>query len=301
MPCPPLLDPEGTWTRTLARLRGATVLFLLFATIIPLNALQIACLVVRLFSPAAFKSINRWGANAWWGGCTRAAAWGYGTRIELSGDPLPLRENVMLLANHQQMADITFLMFLGLRQQRLGDMKWFVKDVLKWVPGVGWGMRYLDCFFVKRNWTEDKASIAATFAAILRYARPVWVVLFPEGTRVNPSKIARGQHRALAKGRFQLDHVLTPHTKGFTASIGGLRQHLNAVYDVTIGYQDGVPSLWQYIQGFGRLAHVHVRRHPIETLPLDETELTAWLQQRWHEKDARLARFYQRGAFDGVD
>lgn len=47
----------------------------------------------------------------------------------------------------------------------LGDMKWMVKDIIKYVPGVGWGMLFLDCIFVKRDWTTDKESIRKTFDA----------------------------------------------------------------------------------------------------------------------------------------
>ena len=63
------------------------------------------------------------------------------------------------------MADITFLMDFAYRKGRLGDMKWMVKDIIKYVPGVGWGMLFLDCIFVKRDWTTDKESIRKTFDA----------------------------------------------------------------------------------------------------------------------------------------
>ena len=54
--------------------------------------------------------------------------------------------------------------------------------------------------------------------------------------------------------------MLIPRTKGFVASVEGLGDHLNAVYDFTIGYVDGVPSLWQYITGRVKQIHIHVRR-----------------------------------------
>jgi 1-acyl-sn-glycerol-3-phosphate acyltransferase len=254
-------------------------------------------LVLRPFSLRTFRAINRWGANTWWGFTLRIAEWGYGTHIKLSGDPLPPREHTILLVNHQQMADITFLMYLGRAKQRLGDMKWFVKDIIKWVPGVGWGLLFLDSLFVKRDWAADRASIDRTFASIIRGRVPLWLMLFPEGTRITRSKLERSQAFARERGLPVLRHLLTPRTKGFAASVQGLRQHLHAVYDVTIAYPTGVPTLVQYIRGYGRIAHLHVRRFAIEQLPELEDELGAWLHQRWQRKDLQLEHFYAHGAF----
>ncbi len=297
MPRSPLEYPAGRLRRVGRFILGSVTVLVLFITLLSFNGMQVVSLLLWPVSLRAFRAVNRWGANTWWGACTRAAAWGHGTHILLSGDPLPPRERVILLANHQQMADITYLFFLGQARQRLGDMKWFVKDIIKWVPGVGWGMVFIDCLFVKRNWSSDRASIVATFRRILDGQVPLWLVLFPEGTRGTAAKIQRSQEFARQRGLTPLDHLLTPRTRGFIASVQGLRTHLHAVYDVTIAYDDGVPTLWQYIQGYNRRAHLHVVRTAIEALPEDEAALAEWLQQRWVDKDQRLAHFYQHGAF----
>ena len=83
----------------------------------------------------------------------------------------------------------------------------------------------------------------------------------------------------------------------FVASVEGLGDHLHAVYDVTIGYVDGVPTLWQYITGRVKEIHLHVRRFPAEELPILEAELKQWLLDRFYEKDALLEQFYATGSF----
>ena len=98
------------------------------------------------------------------------------------------------------------------------------------------------CIFVKRAWTRDKATILATFSRILENRVPIWLISFVEGTRFTPDKLIRSQQWAAEKGVFQPHHVLTPKVKGFVASIEGLRPHLDAVYDVTIGYVEGAPN-----------------------------------------------------------
>ncbi len=62
-------------------------------------------------------------------------------------------------------------------------------------------------------------------------------------------------------------HVLLPRARGFVASVQGLGGHVAAVYDVTIGYVDGLPSLWQWAKGQMREVHIHVRRHALTDLP----------------------------------
>jgi hypothetical protein len=88
-----------------------------------------------------------------------------------------------------------------------------------------------------------------------------------------------------------------PRTKGFVASVEGLRSHIDAVYDITIGYEIGIPTLWQYIKGLVQRIHVHVRRFEIDSLPESADGLRLWLLDRWEEKDELLEHFYQTGTF----
>lgn len=297
MPLPPLVSPAGFGPRLLGLARGLAASAFLFSTLLGFNLLQTLSLVLRPFSPAGFRAFNRWGTDTWWGWCDRLAAGPFGIRIEISGDALPQAENAIVIANHQQMTDITVLFRLARRHGRLGDLKWFVKDIFKWVPGAGWGMLFLDCLFIKRDWAADRAKIAATFARLVDHRVPAWVVSFVEGTRLTPAKLERSRTYAVSQGRPPLAHLLTPRTKGFVATVQGLRDHAAAVYDCTIGYVAGVPSLWQWVQGHVRHVHLHVRRTALAALPADEGGLTAWLHARFSEKDALLARYYATGSF----
>ena len=206
----------------------------------------------------------------------------------------------IVLSNHQDMPDITFLMAFARSKGRLGDLKFFVKQPIKYVPGVGWGMVFLDCLFVKRNWTADRDSVERTFARLNGDKVPVWLVSFVEGTRITPVKLAASREYARSNGLTPPEHTLVPRSKGFVASVQGLRDSLDAVYDVTIGYPDGVPDLWQYARGFAKVAHLHVRRYAIAELPESPQELAAWLHDRFREKDRLLAGFYSDGAFPAL-
>jgi hypothetical protein len=83
--------------------------------------------------------------------------------------------------------------------------------------------------------------------------------------------------------------------------VQGLRGHITAIYDLTVGYEEGVPTLWQYVKGLVDRVHLHVRRFPIEELPETDEGLRQWLLERFVEKDRLLEHYYQTGAFpDGA-
>ena len=297
MPLPPLTDDLSVAARTRRNLRVMIPVGFWFAVLIVMNLIQTASLVIKPFWPRGFRRFNRWAANFWWGGCVLYARRFNRQEVVFSGEELPINENVLVLSNHQQMPDITTIMSLARSKQRLGDLKFFVKHAIKWVPGVGWGMQFLNCPFLKRDWSADRERINATFATLVNERIPMWLVSFVEGTRATEAKIRASAEWAVENGFKPTRHVLIPRTKGFAASVEGLGDHLNAVYDLTIGYVGGVPNLWQHITGQVRQIHVHVRRFPAEELPRLEDELRQWLMDRFYEKDELLEAYYTTGAF----
>ncbi len=298
MPQTPLANPRSLLRRLYGTFIAIPIAIFLFSTLLFINITQTASLILAIFSRKAFRVYNRFAANTWWGLCDIAATRIHGVYLELTGDPIPKKENAIVVSNHQQMPDITFLFNLARAKGRLGDLKWFVKDNIKYVPGIGWGMVFIGCIFVKRNWTRDRASIERTFTWINKGKVPYWIILFVEGTRITASKLAKSRQFAESKNMQPLEHLLLPRTKGFTSAVIGLRDgHLDAVYDLTIGYTDGVPTLSQFISGVAKVAHFHVRRYVAADLPETEDALSEWLMERFREKDRRLDAFYREGTF----
>lgn len=289
-----LREPEGPLARAAGWLRAGVSFSILLATILVINAIQTLSLVVRPLSKRLFRKINRTCAQVWWGLCVVGSEQAYRVRPVFTGDDVPERENAMIVANHQQMPDILALMMFGWRKKRLGDMKYFVKDVLKYVPGIGWGMLFLDCLFLKRNWEQDQGAITRTFGRFQEENIPVWLVSFVEGTRITKAKVEKSREYARSKALPLFENVLLPRTKGFVAAVGGLRRHLNAVYDVTIAYPDGIPTLWQYLKGWVNEIHIHVRRYPMPEVPTEPGALADWLLDRFREKDRFLSEFHSR-------
>lgn len=294
----PIHEPRDL-SRPIRALGAFLSLFLLGIAAVSINLLQVASLVVWPFSPVAFRRLNRGIAFVWWRFCLFLTERVYRLEVVYSGDALPAGENALLVSNHQCMPDILCLMPLAHRCGRLADLKWFVKDALKYLPGIGWGMLFLDCVYLKRNWNADARRVRATFSNLVKHGLPFWLVSFSEGTRVTRRKREQSQEFARQTGRPVLHNVLLPRTRGFTASIEGLRGRLDAVYDVTLAFEPGVPSLWQFYKGRLRRVHVDVRRFPMSELPSGENELAEWLVRRFIAKDAALERFFSSGSLAG--
>lgn len=261
----------------------------LFVSIVIINVFQTISLLVFPFSRKLFRSINRFFAKTWWSWCEWTVVKWCKVKISITGDEIPEKENAIIICNHQTMTDIPMLFTIAKKAKRLGDLKWFVKDSLKYAPGVGWGMLFLDCLFVKRNWHSDKDNIEATFKKFFKEDIPIWLMIFPEGTRFKKSKLERSHKIALRKGLPILNNVLLPRPKGFTSSVVGLKGHVSAVYDISINYFGSSPSLWELFKSSLKKVEVNIVRYPIESLPADEKDLSNWIVERFKEKDQFLA------------
>lgn len=269
----------------------------LLLLLVPLNLVQILSLVFWPISGRLFRAINRRVCATFFNGLNILMENFAGVEAVISGDALPYRENAFVIANHQAMADIPSIICLARRAGRAGDLKWFVKDPIKYVPGIGWGMLFLDCIYVKRNWMADKERVNKTFASLRDHRTPFWLVSFLEGTRITPAKLARSQNFGERAGMPKLTHVMLPRTKGFEATMEGLGAHKQAVYDITIGYEGRPPTLRALLLGGVKRIHLHARRYPVAELPKEGAARADWALARWVEKDALLAKFYRDGSF----
>ena len=154
-----------------------------------------------------------------------------------SGDDIPMRENAIVISNHRNYLDWLVIFSLAERRGRVGACKFFVKEVIRYIPGFGWGLYLSGTVFLSRHWDKDEASINKTFSNIRNYRPPVWMISHVEGTRMSEKKMLESQEFARKKNLPQLNNVLYPRTKGFVASVQALRDgSVDAVYDVTITY-----------------------------------------------------------------
>lgn len=277
---------------------GVVATTVVLSTLLFVNFTQmLSLLIVRPFSLQAFRDYNSLCAKVMWSWCVYTVEKIQGVEVIISGDDLPAHENAIIIANHQELSDVLFMLSLAHRKGRLRDLKWFGKNALKYVPAVGWGLQFIDCVFLKRNWAQDQNSIEATFEHLRKYKVPMWLINFMEGTRSNPKKMAASRAHAEKTGLKPLQNLLLPRPKGFIASIKGLKGHLDAVYDVTIGYEGHSLSLREIMLGQIRPVHIHVRRFLLKDLPTSDADLTQWTRKLFEEKDQLLTDFNRTSKF----
>ena len=272
----------------LLSLRAFLVFIVLFLALLLINVIQVLSFTIYPFSKKGFRKVNTFLAGLWWGSCESIMKW-LGIDVVLSGDKVPEGENVILISNHQGWGDIPILFKLAKETKQIAHMKWFVKDILKYVPGLGWGMLFIDCLFVKRNWHKDKDKIQGTFRKFFENNIPIWLMIFPEGTRFRPHKLKRMEKMAKKKNLPNLSHVLYPRPRGFVASVQALRGHCHAVYDVTIIYEGEVPSFSDLFLGKVKKVNLHVRRFELDSLSDDMESLSDWIMERFCIKNEMIA------------
>ena len=57
------------------------------------------------------------------------------------------------------------------------------------IIGFGWGSWLMNNIMIKRNWASDKKTITEAFRSIREHKLPTWLISYPEGTRLSPTKL----------------------------------------------------------------------------------------------------------------
>ncbi|KAG6653222.1 probable 1-acyl-sn-glycerol-3-phosphate acyltransferase 5 isoform X1 [Carya illinoinensis] len=220
------------------------------------------------------------------------------TKVVFSGETVPARERVLLIANHRTEVDWMYLWDLALRKGSLGCIKYILKSTLMKLPVFGWGFHILEFIPVERKWEVDESTMRQMLSTFKDPQDPLWLALFPEGTDFTEQKCIRNQKYAAENGLPILKNVLLPKTKGFCACLEELRDCLDAVYDVTIGYKHRCPSFLDNVFGVDPSeVHIHVQHIPLDSIPTSEDEISSWLMDKFRLKDELLSNFYSQGYF----
>ncbi|XP_066236181.1 1-acyl-sn-glycerol-3-phosphate acyltransferase epsilon [Saccopteryx leptura] len=227
-----------------------------------------------------------------------------GVQILLYGDLPKNKENIIYLANHQCTVDWIVADILAIRQSALGHVRYVLKDGLKWLPLYGCYFSQHGGIYVKRSARFDEAEMRRKLQAYVHAGTPMYLVIFPEGTRYNPGLtevISASQAFAAQEGLAVLKHVLTPRIKATHVAFDSMKNYLDAVYDVTVAFEGTVddrgqrkeaPSMIEFLGKECPKIHIHVDRIDKKDVPEEQVCMRRWLHERFEIKDKLLIEFY---------
>ncbi|RNF13178.1 acetyltransferase [Trypanosoma conorhini] len=217
----------------------------------------------------------------------------------------------LVLLNHRSRIDWLVMFPFIARAGGLRTLRIVLKDGLKRIPVFGWSMQVFRYIFLSRDWANDEATLRGLIAHY-RESGGATIMLFPEGTDLSASNIAKANAYAAEHGLPCFHHVLNPRTTGFVAMVEMIgAANIEEIVDVTMGYTDFVPgerpAEVAIVNGrMPKKVHILCTRHrmaeqtePVQgekpalgAVPPDDAGLRLWLSDRFAKKELLLSQFY---------
>ncbi|MGH0148830.1 UNVERIFIED_CONTAM: hypothetical protein FKN15_013790 [Acipenser sinensis] len=258
-----------------------------------------------------------------------------GVEVVIYGDIPKNKENVVYISNHQCTVDWIIADMLAVRQNALGHLRYVLKDGLKWLPLYGWyfsqhGGVYVKRsakfdekamrnklisqtklgtphggVYVKRSAKFDEKAMRNKLISQTKLGTPMYLVIFPEGTRYNPELqkvISASQAFACKEGLAVLKNILTPRMKATHIAVDSMKDHLDAIYDITVAYEGTLdskgrrktaPSMPEFLCKECPRVHIYFERIDMKEVPQEPVFFRRWLHDRFVVKDKLLTDFYE--------
>ncbi|PCH33504.1 acyltransferase-domain-containing protein [Wolfiporia cocos MD-104 SS10] len=201
---------------------------------------------------------------------------------------LRLPQRAVLIANHQVYADWWYAWCLTYFMRTYADVFIVLKASLKWLPILGWGMRFFNFIFLKRSWASDRLHLSSSLSWLGRRAEredsPLTFILYPEGTLVSKDTRPLSKKFADKIGVPDILHALLPRSMGLHYSLRSLAPRIPSLQmiDITMAYP-GIPP-FGYGQGYYTLrsifldgvpppaVHMHIRCFDVaKEVPIGDT------------------------------
>ncbi len=166
-------------------------------------------------------------------------------------------------------------------------LRFVIKHELEMLPTIDVGGRWVPTNFVRRASSDGAGEVARLRRLAHDLGGGEGIIIYPEGTRHTPEKLARAQELiaerqpAIAPLASRLRNVLPPRLGGPLALLEESRGA-----DVVVCGHVGLDG-FEYIRDIwagglvGTTVRVRFWRYPAADVPADADERTAWLYERW--------------------
>jgi 1-acyl-sn-glycerol-3-phosphate acyltransferase len=226
-----------------------------------------------------------------------------------------------LICNHQLFTDWLYFWLVGWFRSSHGNLKIMAKQELRKLPIFGFLGFNFDFIFLARKWKLDRERIISNLFRAKKDNRPMWLLLFPEGTTHTPEALEKTLQYGEKMGwKGKPKRVLFPKSTGLFHSIRAIQDRAEYLYDFTMAFEGLDPSknsAWEfysfgkiYFEGNGpKSVHLHCERIKLTEIPgivagkeYDPEEQTPaefdeWLRGQFMLKDELMEEFAREGKF----
>lgn len=230
--------------------------------------------------------------RVWWirhhlGGVKRL----FSLRFEVEGLENAAPAPALIMMRHASIIDNTLPDALITHEHGIG-LRYVIKRELEMLPTIDIGGRWCPTIFVRRGSGDAAGESAAVRSLLDGIGDGESVLVYPEGTRATPRKIARAKEiiaerrPEIAPMANRLQNVLPPRLGGPLALLDEAAGAVDVVFCGHVGF-DGfqhISHIWAGGLVGSRIA-VRFWRFPGAEVPTAEPERVEWLYGRWQELD----------------
>jgi len=210
------------------------------------------------------------------------------------------KEHAYCVMNHTYEIDWLIGWMICDRIHLLGNCKAYAKKVIQYMPILGWAWKFSEFVFLERSFDKDKDVINRQITELADHPDPMWLLLFPEGTRFTREKHKASEDFAQQKNLPELKYHLQPRTRGFIASLPSMKGKVPAIYDILLAFKEDAPAeptMTSLLSGNPVTAYMYMKRVPMEDLPTSEVEQEKFLRDMFLGKDKLKDSFVRTGDF----
>ena len=192
-------------------------------------------LIFAFVSPDSFKMVARFIQVQWLTTISSLVERMLGVEMVFSGDHLDVMKKdrrVVFISNHRTRLDWMFLWSLFGRYRMLFYLRIVLKAGMRKAPIFGWVMESLGYIFLSRsskNWKSDSKYFTRSMRVACKTDRNTCVLIFPEGSDLSESNLAKTNEWAKKNGFEKKSYTLHPRVKGFRVMLDASVNEIDSV------------------------------------------------------------------------
>jgi 1-acyl-sn-glycerol-3-phosphate acyltransferase len=221
----------------------------------------------------------------------RAVSGLFSLRFEIEDLDLAAPAPAVIMMRHTSIVDNTLGDALITHTHGIG-LRYVIKRELQALPTIDIGGRWCPTVFVRRASGDAAGESAALRSLLDGIGSGESVLIYPEGTRATPKKIARAKE-IIAERQPEISHLANGLQNLLPPRLGGPLELLDEAagrYDVVLCAHVGFDG-FQHVRHIwagglvGKTISVRFWRRPAAEIPADPQERIEWLYACWQELD----------------